>query len=444
MTENPIGPAGGADSASPAGPGPARPPLAVSRRALFTTGGLVAASLTGAGVAAALVGESGPSGAAAAGADTSGVGVLEVETASGAAVGSQSVAFYGEHQAGIDTHPVQAHARFLALDLKPGTDLAAVRRLMRLLTDDSARMTAGAPPLAAEDPQLPRLPSRLTITFGFGPGLFDAIGRPEECPDVIANLPAFSTDRLEPKWCGGDLLIQVCSDDVIPLSYAVRRLIRDARDLATVRWTQAGFNPARGTESAGTTPRNLMGQRDGTANPIAGSSELTQAVWSREGPQWLRGGSHLVFRRIRMDLDTWDDLGLFAKEMSMARRMEDGTPVTGGSERDKPDATAVDNDGFPIVAAEAHVVRATARTPDERMLRRGFSFDDGPDAAGRPDAGLLFAAYQADAATAFVPVQRRLAESDAMNLWITHIGSAAFVVPAGCPEGEFIGYQLLG
>jgi dye decolorizing peroxidase len=400
----------------------------VSRRALFTTGGLVAASLGGAGVATAVGGENSSSPTATAG--------------PGPENGAQSVPFHGPHQAGIDTHPVQAHARFIALDLKPGTDREGVRRLMRLLSDDAARMAAGVPPLAAEDPQLPRLPSRLTITFGFGPGVFDAIGRPGECPDVIRNLPAFSTDRLQSQWCGGDLLIQVCSDDAVPLSYAVRRLIRDARDLATVRWTQTGFNPARGSESVGTTPRNLMGQRDGTANPLPDSAELAQTVWS-QGPDWMRGGSQLVFRRIRMDLDTWDDLGLFAKEMATARRMADGVPLTGGNERDKPDATAVDNKGFPIVAAEAHVVRATARTRAEKLLRRGYSFDDGPDHTGRPDAGLLFAAYQADAATAFVPVQRRLAEADAMNLWITHIGSATFVVPPGCQEGEFIGHQLI-
>jgi dye decolorizing peroxidase len=405
------------------------PERSVSRRALFTTGGLVAAaSLGGAAVAAT----------------GSGDGVVENPAVSVvSADGAESVPFHGLHQAGIDTHPVQAHVRFVALDLKPGAGRDQVRRLMRLLSDDAARMTAGAPPLAAEDPQLPRLPSRLTVTFGFGPGVFDAIGRGGDCPEVIRNLPTFTTDQLEPGWSGGDLLLQVCSDDVIPLSYAVRRLVRDARDLATVRWSQAGFNPARGTEPAGTTARNLMGQRDGTANPIAGSAELDRAVWSA-GPEWLNGGSHLVLRRIRMDLDTWDDLGLYAKEMATARRMEDGAPVTGGGEHDKPDATAVDNDGFPIVATEAHVLRATARTPAERLLRRGFSFDDGPTAAGKPDAGLLFAAYQADAATAFVPVQQRLAESDAMNLWITHIGSAAFVIPPGCQPGEFIGHQLIG
>ncbi|GAB6899585.1 Dyp-type peroxidase [Kineosporia succinea] len=358
------------------------------------------------------------------------------------AKGAQNVPFHGPHQAGIATE-AQSHARFLALDLKKGADVEHVRRLLRLLTDDAAKLTAGQMPLASNDPEIVSLPSRLTVTFGFGPGLFDAIGRSADCPEVIRDLPVFATDRLEQRWSGGDVLLQVCSDDPVPLSYAVRRLVRDARDLATVRWMQTGFNPARGSEPAATTPRNLMGQRDGTANPASGTTEFDDTVWA-EGPDWLKGGSMLVFRRIRMDVDTWDDLGRPAKEMATARRLSDGSPVTGGSEQDDPDTAAVDGQGLPVVAAEAHVVRATALTPAERMLRRGFSYDDGPDASGKPDCGLLFAAFQSDAAKSFVPVQQRLAESDAMNIWITHVGSAAFVIPPGCAEGAFIGEALVG
>lgn len=358
-------------------------------------------------------------------------------------VGAQTVPFYGPHQPGITTLPVQAHAVFLGLDLRPGTDQDGIRRLMRLLTDDAARLMSGRPPLGAEDPELAALPSRLTVTFGFGPGLFDAIGKPDACPDVVRNLPAFPNDRLEPRWSGGDLLLQVCSDDPMPLSYAVRRLVRDARAFTTVRWTQRGFNPARGSEPDGTTPRNLFGQRDGSKNPPPGSVELDQTVWISDGPQWLVGGSMLVLRRIRMDLDTWDDFGRAGKEMAVARTLDTGAPVTGGTEFDDVDPAKVDQNGIPIAAASAHVVRAAPRSPEERMLRRGFSYDEGPTPDGQHDAGLLFAAYQADAAKAFVPVQARLAESDLLNNWITHIGSAAFVIPPGCAEGEFIGHQLL-
>jgi dye decolorizing peroxidase len=360
------------------------------------------------------------------------------------AAGAESVPFHGTHQPGIDTLPAQAHAVFLALDLRPGSGPAEVRRLMRLLSDDAARLMSGRPPLAAEDPELPALPSRLTVTFGFGPGLFDAIGRAADCPAVVRELPAFPTDRLEPRWSGGDLLLQVCSDDPVPLSYAVRRLVRDSRGSTSVRWTQRGFNPARGYEPAGTTPRNLFGQRDGTANPAPGSPELAETAWVRDGPSWLVGGSMLVLRRIRMDLDTWDDFGRDGKEMAVARRLDTGAPVTGGTEFDEVDPRKVDERGMPVVASTAHVVLARDRTPAEWMLRRGYSYDDGPTPDGAPDAGQLFAAYQADAATAFVPVQARLAESDVMNLWITHVGSAAFVIPPGCAEGEIVGQELLG
>lgn len=395
----------------------------LSRRAVLIGG--VAAVGGGSAAVALWSAADAPSGAAAESANTA----------------LQTVPFYGQHQAGVTT-PGQAHGVFLALDLRRGTGHEGARRLLRLLTDDAARLTAGLPPLGAEDGELPALPSRLTVTFGFGPGLFDAIGQPDQCPEVIRALPAFSTDRLEPRWSGGDLLLQVCSDDPITLSYAVRRLVRDARSLATVRWTQRGFNQARGTEPEGTTPRNLMGQRDGTANPAAGV-ERDEAVWVRTGPQWFVDGSMLVLRRIRMDLDIWDDFGRVGKEMAVARTLDTGAPVTGGVEHDRPDTTVLDAQGLPVVLPDSHVIRATAQVPAEKMLRRGFSYDDGPTTDGQPDAGLLFAAFQADAATAFVPVQQRLAESDVMNLWITHVGSAAFVIPPGVAEGEIVGQKLL-
>jgi dye decolorizing peroxidase len=294
------------------------------RRALLLGG---AAAAVGGGTAAALAArgdgteptapEAGPVAAPPAGADT--------------------VPFHGAHQPGIDTLPAQAHAVFLALDLRPGSGPAEVRRLLRLLSDDAARLMSGRTPLAAEDPELPALPSQLTVTFGFGPGLFDAIGRGGDCPAVVRELPAFPTDRLEPRWSGGDLLLQICSDDPVPLSYALRRLVRDARSITSVRWTQRGFNPARGSEPRGTTPRNLFGQRDGTANPAPGSPELAEAVWVRDGPSWLVGGSMLVLRRIRMDLEKWDDFGRVGKEMAMARRLDTGAPLTGGGEFDEVD-----------------------------------------------------------------------------------------------------------
>jgi dye decolorizing peroxidase len=77
------------------------------------------------------------------------------------------------------------------------------------------------------------------------------------------------------------------------------------------------------------------------------------------------------------------------------------------------------------------------------MLRRGYNYDEPPTATGLADAGLLFAAYQADPRTAFVSVQQRLAASDALNRWLTHVGSAVFALPPGPQEGEYVGQGLL-
>ncbi|MGI9124057.1 MAG: Dyp-type peroxidase, partial [Mycobacterium sp.] len=55
----------------------------------------------------------------------------------------------------------------------------------------------------------------------------------------------------------------------------------------------------------------------------------------------------------------------------------------------------------------------------------------------------IFTAYQRDIDRQFLPVQRRLAEFDAMNRWITPIGSAVYVIPPGVAPGDYIGRPLL-
>jgi dye decolorizing peroxidase len=354
--------------------------------------------------------------------------------------GGDTVAFHGLHQAGIAT-PAPAHATFLALDLRAGMVRDDVRRMMRVLTDDAVRLTQGHPALGDTEPELAATPSRLTVTVGFGPDLFTKIGRPQARPASVAVLPRFAADRLQPRWSGGDLLLQVCCDDPLTLAHTVRMLAKDAREFATFRWVQGGFRPARGSAPVGTTMRNLMGQVDGTVNPAPGTAEFDAAVWA-SGPTWFTGGTVLVLRRIAMNLETWDAFDRAGKELVTGRRLDTGAPLTGKVEHDVPDLKAVDADGFPVIDAQAHVRLAHAATPTELMLRRGYNYDEGPTPDGTADVGLLFAAYQADAATAFVPVQTRLAAKDALNRWITHVGSAVFALPPGCADGDYLGRSL--
>ncbi|MFF0245281.1 Dyp-type peroxidase [Streptosporangium sandarakinum] len=350
--------------------------------------------------------------------------------------------FHGPHQAGIATTP-QAHAVFVGLDLLPDADRDAVVRLMQLLTDDARRLTEGRAALADTEPELATLPARLTVTFGFGPDLFRAAEVADRCPKSVAPLPRFGIDRLDKRWTGTDLLLQICADDAVTLAHALRMLVKDARSFARVRWIQRGFRRGPQTQAPGTTQRNLMGQLDGTVNPRPGTPDFDRAVWVDDGPKWLRGGTTLVLRRIRMDLETWDAADRTAKEFSVGRRLDTGAPLTGRNERDAPDFGMVTAAGFPVIAEQAHIRRAHVADPGMRIFRRVYNYDEGVTYEGRPDTGLLFASYQADIARQFLPVQRRLAEADLLNEWTTPIGSAVYAVPPGCGPDGWIGETLL-
>ncbi|PZG12834.1 peroxidase [Micromonospora craterilacus] len=355
-------------------------------------------------------------------------------------VGAAIEPFHGERQSGIATEP-QAHASFVALTLRSGVDRTTLGRMLRLLSDDAARLTQGRPALADTEPELGLLPARLTVTFGFGPGLFAAAGLDDRRPPSVADLPALPIDRLQPGWSGGDLLLQVCADDPVTVAHAQRVLVKDSRPFATVRWVQQGFRRAAGAEP-GRTQRNLFGQLDGTANPKPGTP-LDTAVWMPDGPDWLRDGTTLVVRRISMDLETWDLLGRTDREMAVGRRLDTGAPLTGTAEHDEPDFATLGPDGLTVIPDFSHLTRAHVTDDRFRILRRPYNYDGVPAADGTADSGLIFASYQADIATQFLPIQRRLAERDLLNEWTTPIGSAVFAVPPGCPEGGWIGQQLL-
>ncbi len=357
------------------------------------------------------------------------------------AVGRAVVPAHGLRQAGVGTAP-QSFAAFVSLDLADGVDREALVRLMRIWTDDIERLTTGRPGLADTEPELAAVPARLTVTVGYGPGLFAAAALEDQRPSWLAPLPPFSIDRLEDAWSGGDLVLQVCADDEVTIAHAVRLLVKDARTFTTVRWTQRGFRRSPGSTPSGTTMRNLMGQVDGTRNP---SPETEAAlIWHAEGPAWLTGGTSMVIRRIAMDLDTWDAVDRTGREFALGRRLADGSPLTGSSEQDVPDLDAVDALGFPVIDTAAHIRRARSDAPSERFLRRPYSYDDPPPPGVLSRSGLVFVTFQRDPVVQFVPIQRRLDEADLLNRWTTPIGSAVFAIPGGFRPGEHLGRRLLG
>ena len=388
-------------------------PSPVSRRGLLT-GGAVAGLGAVAGTVALTRGDAPVPVAATAPLDT----------------GTATVAFHGPRQAGVAQDP-PAHAAFVAFTLAAGTDRRALARMMRLLTDDAARLTSGVPALGDTDATLAVLPARLTVTVGFGPRLYEVAGR----PSPVAELPAFAIDRLERRWSGGDLLLQICADDPLTVAHTQRMLIKDTRPFAAVRWVQQGFRRSPGVQAPEHTQRNVLGQLDGTANPRG--PEIDPAVWNPDG------STTLVVRRIRAEIEKWDLLAVTDKENAVGRRLGSGAPLSGTQERDEPDFAALDASGLPRMPDFSHVTRAHVTDPGLKILRRPYNYDGAPDARGHPDAGLIFAAYQRDIARQYVPIQQRLADQDLLNQWITPIGSAVFAIPPGCAEGGWIGEGVL-
>ncbi len=201
---------------------------------------------------------------------------------------------------------------------------------------------------------------------------------------------------------------------------------------------------------SGETPRNLLGFKDGTQRPAS----LDEVVWvGNEGADWMRGGSYVVVRRIRMALEHWDRTAVDFQEQVIGRHKHSGAPLGKAKEFDKVDLDAEDKDGNPVIADTAHLRLATAASNGgAQILRRGYSYNDGVNFTAERwppwrqgmeyDAGLLFIAYQRDPRTGFVKIFDKMAKLDMLNQFVTHTGSGVFACPRGVVEGEYIGQHL--
>ncbi|WP_431792669.1 iron uptake transporter deferrochelatase/peroxidase subunit [Microbacterium paraoxydans] len=388
---------------------------------------------------------------------------LGAGTAGGMALGRARAAedaesryeFFGAHQAGITT-PVQDHLHFASFDMMPRTDRDDLISLLQDWSYAAARMTQGLEVSAsgavngpAEAPpddtgEALGLPAaRLTLTFGFGPGLFenedgDRYGLAARRPPGLERLPAFLGDDLDPAASHGDLCIQACADDPQVAVHAIRNLSRIAFGRARLRWSQLGFGKTSRTTASQATPRNLFGFKDGTANILADdTAALAEHVWVAEDDDvsWMAGGSYLVARKIAMLIETWDRVRLAEQDTIIGRDKGVGAPLSGGDEFTAPDF------GGTKIDANSHVRLAHPEQNDGiRILRRGYNYVDGNNALGRLDAGLFFLSYQRDPAQ-FISLQRRLS-TDRLNEYIRHVGSGIWAIPPGPRPGSYVGAEL--
>lgn len=376
-------------------------------------------------------------------------------------VAAGSHPFHGSRQAGIVT-PAQDRVHFAAFDVVTESREELVA-LLEAWTAAAAAMTAGRPvgagtarsydsPPDDTGEALGLPPAGLTLTFGFGPTLFEKDGRDRfglraRKPRALRRLPHFPADNLDPARSDGDLCVQACANDPQVAVHAIRNLARIGFGTVAVRWAQLGFGRTSSTSRDQETPRNLMGFKDGTANlKVEDTADLDEFVWVGEADDpaadWLVGGTYLVARRINMHIEPWDRTSLREQEALIGRERAHGAPLSGGSEFTELDLEIEGRDG-PLIPLDAHVRLAhPSQNGGTRMLRRGYNFADGSNRLGRLDAGLFFLAFVRDPDRHYIPMQTRLSSQDALMEYLQHTGSGLWAVPPGVPEGGYVGQAL--
>ena len=349
--------------------------------------------------------------------------------------GGEEISFYGEHQAGITT-PMQKNIYFVVLDLH-STDKEEVIQMFKDWTDYSSKLVDGE--LVKKDGSNALLPPsdtgetvglntyRLTLTFGVSADFLKKMGLEKKRPKEFRDLPPFPKEQLQEKYTGGDIVIQACADDEQVAFHAVRNLVRKARNTVTMKWSQSGF-AAIGDRMS--TPRNLFGFKDGTAN-VTKEKDFDKVIWT-DSDDWMKGGTYMAVRRIQMFLETWDRTNLQEQENTFGRYKESGAPFGKKDEFDEVDLA--------LLPVDSHV--RLAKEVNKPIYRRSYSYSDGiVEKTGQFDTGLLFLAFQKNP-DSFVKVQTNLGAQDKMNEYVTHIGSGLFACFAGVKKGEYLGQKL--
>jgi deferrochelatase/peroxidase EfeB len=350
-----------------------------------------------------------------------------------------SYPFHGIHQAGVLTPgpaAKQPYACFAAFDSIAGSR-AGLARLMQVLTTRARFLATGGTlpdlgvghPPADSDVLGPAVPADgLTITVSAGSSLFDSrYGLAGGKPSKLTPMRAFPDDSPDPAWLHGDLLVQLCANHPDTIHHAIRDITRHTRGAMQLRWKIEGYNsPPRPSG----TPRNLLGFKDGTANPAGPlASDLTW-VDDRAEPAWAQGGSSQVVRLIRMLVEFWDRVSINEQQNMFGRRRDSGAPLDGNAEFDTPDYAA-DPHGN-VIPLDAHIRLANPRTKataSQRLVRRSYNYDLGMGRSGNLQTGHIFVAYQQDIKRQFETVQERLAGEPLIDYVQPFGGGYFFTLP---------------
>jgi len=377
----------------------------------------------------------------------------DAATTVGGPVTEASYPFHGARQSGVLTpgpSEKQAFTCVASFDAMASSK-AELADLMQTITTRARFLTAGGTPanLGVSQPPSdsdvlgPVIPADgLTATLSVGSTLFDdRYGLAAVKPSKLTPMTAFPNDSLEPAYLGGDILLQLCASHPDTIHHAIRDIVKHTRGGMQLAWKMEGYNsPPRPSG----TSRNLLGFKDGTANPTGPTA--TDLVWVDDPaePSWTANGSYVVVRLIRMLVEFWDRVSINEQETMFGRRRDSGAPLDGNSEFDTPNYKA-DPTGN-VIPLDAHIRLANPRTPataNQRLIRRSYNYDLGVDINGNLQTGHIFICYQQDVERQFVNVQKRLIGEPLIDYVQPFGGGYFFILPGVRNASDWYGRAML-
>jgi deferrochelatase/peroxidase EfeB len=361
--------------------------------------------------------------------------------------------FHGRYQAGVLNPGPSGKQPFTCVAAFDATaaDKAALTSLLQAVTARARFLAAGGTPpdLGVSQPPSdsdvlgPVVPADgLTVTVSVGSSLFDdRYGLAAAKPRKLKPLVAFPNDSPDPAWLHGDLMLQLCANHPDTIHHAIRDITKHTRGAMQLRWKIEGY--AAPPRPSGT-PRNLLGFKDGTANPRGGLAQSLVWVDDPAEPAWAHGGTYQVIRLIRMLVEFWDRVSINEQEGMFGRRRDSGAPLDGNSEFDTPDYKA-DPHGN-VIPLDSHIRLAnprTAATAGQRLIRRSYNYDLGVDPNGNLQAGHIFVAYQQDVHRQFETVQERLVNEPLVDYVQPFGGGYFYAFPGVTGSADWYGRGLL-